>query len=155
MTQYETIKIKINDKEIIKKLNELADKTGDLKPFLRVVRQSLLTHIHDNFDTEGKASGEKWEELSEEYLKKKIKEKGIKRILDFNGDLRNQIIGNVKDKSVIIGTVNPYAAVHNFGYDERNTPQREFMRFSDYQLEETVAELEYYYLKNFKYITKG
>ena len=155
MTQYETFKIKINSKDIIKKLNKLAEETSNLKPLLRVVRQSLLTYIDDNFDTEGKASGEKWEELSPKYLEQKIKKVKINKILQFGGDLRTSFTSKINDSSLIIGTAKEYAAVHNFGYDERNIPQREFMRFSDAQLGDVLAELEYYYLKNFKYITKG
>ena len=64
---------KMNDDEIKKKLTELAELTSDLKPLFRVLRQTILAAIDDNFDTEGTASGDKWEELSNDYKIKKNK----------------------------------------------------------------------------------
>ena len=146
---------KINDEEIKKKLTELAELTSDLKPLFRVLRQTILAAIDDNFDTEGIASGDKWEELSNDYKIKKIKEYGAgKKILEASGDLRTSFIGKVTSNNLTIGSPKEYAAVHNFGYEERNIPKREIIRFSDQQIEDIVFELHCWYIKNIKYATK-
>lgn len=145
---------KLNTKEVVKKLEELSKKVSDLKPLLRVCRRVLLNDIDENFETEGKASGDKWQELNEDYLEYKQKKKAVDKILQFGGDLRTKLSDSVTDRSLIIGSALEYAAIHNFGM-ENKMPKREFMRFSDYQLEDLIAELEYWYLKNVEYITKG
>lgn len=144
---------KMNTKDVVKKLEELSEKTSHLKPLLRVCRRVLENYIDENFETEGKESGNKWQELTEEYAQKKQKEKAVDKILQFGGDLRTKIDDKVTDKSLIIGSALEYAAIHNFGM-EGKMPQREFMRFSDYQLEDLIAELELYYMKNYEYIKK-
>lgn len=146
---------KINDEEIKKKLTELADLTSDLKPLFRVLRQTILAVIDDNFETEGTASGEKWEELSDNYKIRKIKEyEAGKKILEASGDLRTSFIGKVTSNDLTIGSPKKYAAVHNFGYEERNMPKREIIRFSDQQIEDIVFELHWWYIKNIKYAIK-
>ncbi len=146
---------KMNDEEIKKKLTELADLTSDLKPLFRVLRQTILAAIDDNFETEGTASGDKWEELSNGYKAKKVKEYGEdKKILEASGDLRTSFIGKVTSNDLTIGSPKEYAAVHNFGYEERNMPKREIIRFSDQQIEDIVFELHWWYIKNIKYATK-
>lgn len=146
---------KMNDKEIKDKLEELYEYTSDLKPLFRVLRQTILAAIDDNFETEGTASGDKWEELSNDYKIKKIKEYGAgKKILEASGDLRTRFIGKVTSNDLTIGSPKEYAAVHNFGYEERNIPKREIIRFSDQQIEDIVFELHWWYIKNIKYAIK-
>ncbi len=149
---YKTFTAKMNDEEIKKKLTELAELTSDLKPLFRVLRQTILSAIYDNFDTEGTASGDKWEELSKDYKARKVKEYGEdKKILEVSGHLKTSFIDQVKSDSLTIGSPEDYAAVHNFGYEDRNIPKREIIRFSDQQIEDIVFEIHWWYLKNIKY----
>ena len=145
---------KMNDKEIKDKLEELYEYTSNLKPLFRVLRQTILAAIDDNFTTEGTASGDKWEELSEKWVAERIKHGKFSKILQYDGDLRTSFIGKVTSNDLTIGSPKEYAAVHNFGYEERNMPKREIIRFSDQQIEDIVFELHWWYIKNIKYALK-
>lgn len=149
-----TFTAKMNDKEIKDKLEELAELTSDLKPLFRVLRQTILAAIDDNFTTEGTASGDKWEELSEKWVAERIKHGKFSKILQYDGDLRTSFIGKVTSNDLTIGSPKEYAAVHNFGYEDRNMPKREIIRFSDQQIEDIVFELHWWYIKNIKYAIK-
>ena len=52
-----------------KQMRDVHEIFGDLKPLFRRLRRTILNIIDDNFDTEGTASGEKWQDLSEKYSK--------------------------------------------------------------------------------------
>lgn len=109
-------------------LKNIQEIFGDLRPLFRRFRRTILNIIDDNFDTEGTASGEKWQELSEKYNIQKIKKYGMgKKILEASGSLRKSFTSKIDDKTLTIGTAKEYAAIHNFGMDEKNMPQREFM----------------------------
>lgn len=149
MSKYFTVQM--NAKEVFQKLDEIADCVSDLKPLFRVLRQSLMNSIDENFETEGQASGDKWEEWSEKWAKEREKQEKVSKILQYNVDLRRSFISKVTSTDLTIGTAIPYAAIHNFGYDEKNMPQREFMRFSDTQLQDATFELHWWYLTKIKY----
>lgn len=130
-----------------KKMNSLQETFGDLKPLFRRLSRSILNTIDKNFDTEGVASGEKWQDLSKDYEIKKINEYGLnKKILELSGDLRKSFTREITDNTLIVGTAKEYAAIHNFGMDERNMPQREFMP-KDWQIEQLGYEVVTYYLE--------
>ena len=43
-----------------------------------------------------------------------------------------------------IGTAKEYAAIHNFGHEKRNMPQREFFRFSEETMDDLLEDLNDY-----------
>lgn len=79
-----------------KQMKDVQEIFGDLKPLFRRLRRTILNIIDDNFDTEGTASGEKWQELSEKYNKRKILQYGMgKKILEASGDLRKSFTSSL------------------------------------------------------------
>lgn len=151
-----------NRKEVIEKLKCLNKKFSNVKPFLKIIRKSLLNDIDTNFQTEGTSSGEKWKEWSSKYKKLRIKygakikndkkllstkdfkEKQGKfkdKILTLQGHLRKSFTSKIDNNSLIIGTAKEYAAAHNFGYSKRNLPKREFFRFSDETIGDILEEI--------------
>ena len=143
--------VQMNSKEVFQKLDEIADSVSDLKPLFKILRQSLMDSIYENFETEGTASGDKWEEWSEKWAKEREKREKVSKILQYDGDLRDSFDYKITSTDLTIGTAKEYAAIHNFGYDEKNMPQREFMRFSDTQLQDATFELHWWYLTKIKY----
>ena len=128
-----------------KQMKDVQEIFGDLKPLFRRLRRTILNIIDDNFDTEGTASGEKWQELSEKYNKRKILQYGMgKKILEASGDLRKSFTSKIDNTSLTVGTAKEYAAIHNFGMDEKNMPQREFM-LKEFQ----VGDLSYEVIKHY------
>ena len=145
MSKYFTVQM--NAKEVFQKLDEIADSVSDLKPLFKILRQSLMDSIYENFETEGTASGDKWEEWSEKWAKEREKREKVSKILQYDGDLRDSFDYKITSTDLTIGTAKEYAAIHNFGYEDRNMPQREFMRFSDTQLQDATFELNLWYLR--------
>lgn len=125
----EMFKAEIAGLEIFeKKMQDIQEIFGDLKPLFRRLRRSILNIIDDNFESEGVEAGEKWQALSEKYNKQKIKLYGSgKKILEASGDLRKSFTSKIDNTSLTVGTAKEYAAIHNFGMDEKNMPKREFM----------------------------
>lgn len=136
----EYFEVALNKDEIVGKLMELSKRFSNLTPFLKIIRTKLLFEIDRNFETEGKSSGEKWKEWSEKYKKYRIKYFGSSggQILNRSGNsgLRGSFTSILENEKLTIGTAKKYAAIHNFGHDKKNMPQREFFRFSENSLEE-------------------
>lgn len=130
-----------------KQMKDVQEIFGDLKPLFRRLRRTILNIIDDNFDTEGTASGEKWQELSEKYNKRKILQYGMgKKILEASGDLRKSFTSKIDKTSLTVGTAKEYAAIHNFGMDEKNMPQREFM-LKEFQIGDLSYEVVTHYFE--------
>ena len=162
MSNDKCFEVKINSDDIVKRLLEIKEEFTDMKPFLNLIAVKLQSAIIDNFETEGKSSGEKWKEWSDTYKKWKIKswksksENAEPLILTSSALLRDSIKDNVEGNKLTIGTASEYAAIHNFGLKktvqktnkkgtsfscDMNMPQREFMRFSPQTLEELLEDL--------------
>lgn len=137
----EYFEVKFNNNEVIGKLTELSKKFSNLTPFLKIIRVKLLKEIDENFATEGVASGEKWKEWSGRYKKYRIKHFGGGQILSRSGELRRSLTSILEKKKLTIGTAKEYAAIHNFGHDGKNMPQREFFRFSETSMDELLEDL--------------
>lgn len=154
--------VKINTDKIISKLNDIKKFFSDLTPFLKLIRVKLLNAITENFETEGKSSGEKWKDWSDTYKKWKIKtwkscsQTANPLILTSSADLRQSIRGKIDGEKLTIGTAMEYAAIHNFGSKKTvqktskkgtsfscklNMTKREFMRFSPQTFEELLEDL--------------
>ena len=140
----EYFEAKLNHKEIIIKLAELSKKFSNLTPFFKIIRVKLLKEIDENFATEGVASGEKWKEWSEKYKKYRIKNFGNGLILNLSGELRRSFTSIIEGKKLTIGTAKEYAAIHNFGHEKRNMPQREFFRSSEETMDDLLEDLNDY-----------
>jgi len=148
-------------KEVIKFLEEAAKKLDDLTPLMRIAAHFLKSTVDENFKTEGKHTGEKWKEWSDNWKKQRMKQNRTGSILTLEGDLHKSIHSKASktEAAVIAGT--DYAAAHNFGctktvMKERenkkkrtitsfkcnmNMPRREFMRIDDTHQDELIADL--------------
>ena len=67
------IKVEIKDKEIKKKLRELAEKTGNLRPVMRKISARMLSSVEENFETKEKRIGKEWKDLSDSRKKQRTK----------------------------------------------------------------------------------
>lgn len=138
------VKVYSNHKDILKGLEEIAEKAKNKKTILRNLSKTVLNYIENAFKTQGESMGEKWQDWSEEYYNRVRKSIGGD-ILTLEGDLRKSITRKVNEDNVIISTDREYAAIHNFGMDfpdkngrNPNMPKRTFMEFTD-ELEEQIV----------------
>ncbi|MGN0192992.1 MAG: phage virion morphogenesis protein [Candidatus Gastranaerophilaceae bacterium] len=137
----EAIVIKFNRKEVVNKLNKLSKKFVPA-PFLKIIRETLIHEIKENFATEGTSSGEKWKAWSTKYKKHMVKiGKPGNKILTDSAFLKNSFIGEISGNKLTIGTAVEYAAIHNFGHTKKKMPKRPFLRFSDATMEGILEDL--------------
>ena len=137
----EAIVIKFNQKEVVNKLNELSKKFVPA-PFLKIIRETLIHEIKENFETEGTSSGEKWKAWSTKYKKHMVKiGKPGNKILTDSAFLKNSFKGEISGDKLTIGTAVEYAAIHNFGHTKKKMPKRPFLRFSKETMEGILEDL--------------
>lgn len=152
------VKLEIDNKEVRNMLLDIAERVKNPKTLLRPVGHVIKNYIDENFKTEGKNSGEKWQDWSDVYkAHRQYIGRGDGKILQLEGELRQKITDKISNDSVIVGTNQDYAAIHNFGFDgpnkkgvNMNMPKRTYMEFTD-KLEEQIADEIWYQLKIYEY----
>lgn len=131
--------IEVDDSELIKLLDELKQRTSDLKPVLQVIGELMKTSVKRNFEVGGRYSEpgswrggtRSWDPLSlatlfagqkSKYVTKKGKfRKGVeekfrnRHILFRTGRLMKSITYQASRYQLSVGTNVIYAAIHNFG----------------------------------------
>lgn len=108
------IEIKIESKEVERKLQELAKKSSDLKPLMKNIAGIFASAAEDNFAEEGRSG--KWQNLSK--ITKKLREKKGKwpgQILQVSGQLASSVNTYYDNDSAVIGSNLEYAAIHQLG----------------------------------------
>lgn len=141
------VKLEIDNKEVRKMLLDIAERVKNPKKLLRPVGHVIRNYIDENFETEGKNSGEKWQDWSDVYkAHRQYIGRGDGKILQLEGELRQKIEDKVTNDSVIVGTNQDYAAIHNFGFDGPNKngvdmfmPKRTYMELTD-DLQSQIAD---------------
>lgn len=153
------VKLEIDNKEIKKMLTGIAEKVKKpKKSIFRPVGHIIKNYIDENFETEGENSGEKWQAWSDVYkAHRDYIGRGDGNILQLEGELREKITDKITNDSVIVGTNQDYAAIHNFGFDginkkgvEMNMPKRTYMEFTD-DLQAQIADEIWCQLKLLEY----
>lgn len=101
----ENFKIEVDDKEVIRAIQELQKKAGSMKPAMNSIGGALKTRVQMGFLTSTAPDGTPW---------KRLKHRSGKPLMDTRV-LRNSITFNATDDQVEVGTNIEYGAVHQFG----------------------------------------
>lgn len=144
----DSLQIKIENKEIEKALLDLAERGKNLRPLMKNIAGIFASAVEENFKNEGRP--DKWTELSD--VTKKSREKINKwpgQILQVEGMLASSISTQYDDESVVIGSNQPYARIHQLGGDAgRNKkvkiPARPYLVLTDDDFDEILHETEKY-----------
>lgn len=139
------VNVRVDDANVRKMLETLADKADRLEPALHECGQIVLSSIERNFAEQGRYSGDpkswmggsvKWQKLAESTKLKMIggKRRGYRlsgimragaartlsmhKILSRSGQLASSITMSVSGNNLTIGTNKIYAAAHQFGVDK-------------------------------------
>lgn len=110
----ESILLKIDNKEIEKKLLDLAKRGENLRPLMKNIAGVFAYSTEENFKNEGRP--DKWSDLKENTIKyrKKIK-KYPGQILQVNGKLAASVSTRYDENSALIGSNLDYARIHQLG----------------------------------------
>jgi phage virion morphogenesis protein len=140
------IEIKIDNKDIERKLLELAQKGENLRPLMKNIAGIFASATEDNFKNEGRP--DKWTELSEATKKQRTKKKKWPgQILQVSGQLASSISTQYDDESAIIGSNLDYAAIHQLGGQAGKNkkieiPARPYLKLTDEDLNEILDATE-------------
>ena len=136
------IEIKIDNKEVSKRLLELAHKGENLRPLMKNIAGIFAYSTEENFANEGRP--DKWLDLSEQ-TKKQRKKTGHwpGQILQVSGQLASSISTYYDNESAIIGSNLDYAAIHQLGGQAGKNksvsiPARPYLKLSDNDFEEIL-----------------
>lgn len=140
------IEIKIDSKEVEQKLQELANKTSDLKPLMKNIAGIFASAAEDNFAEEGRP--DKWIDLSEVTKKQRKKiGKSPGQILQVTGQLASSVNTYYDEDSAIIESNLAYAAIHQLGGQAGKNKKvtilaRPYLKLTDDDLEEIIKYIK-------------
>ena len=140
------IEIKLDNKEVEKKLQELAKKASDLKPLMKNIAGIFASAAEDNFAEEGRP--DKWIDLSEVTKKQRKKiGKYPGQILQVSGQLASSVNTYYDNDSAVIGSNLEYAAIHQLGGQAGRNKKvtilaRPYLKLTDDDLEEVLTATE-------------
>jgi phage virion morphogenesis protein len=106
--------ITLDDDPATQALAALNGRSGDLRPALDAIGESLMLATDLRFEREEDPDGSPWAPLAPATAKRKAK-LGHERILQLSGRLRGSITRTVDESSVTVGTNLPYARIHQLG----------------------------------------
>ncbi|WP_232473714.1 phage virion morphogenesis protein [Brachyspira murdochii] len=122
----------ITDIEEIKKLQDklksLKLSSSEERDILEAIGTEIETQIEERFENQRDVSRNKWKDISQKTREYYNKKGIVGSILSRTRQLRDTIESQVNNSQLLTGATKVYAAVHNFGDDSRNIPQREFWR---------------------------
>ena len=146
MTDNKPIEIKLDNKEVLTRLQELASRGENLRPLMKNIAGIMATATEENFKDEGRP--DKWIDLSETTKKQRQKiGKYPGQILQVSGQLASSFSTAYDDNSAVIGSNLAYAAIHQLGgqagKNKKTTiPARPYLKLTDYENIEIVEAIE-------------
>ena len=139
----EPIEIKIDNKEVNRKLLDLAMRGENLRPLMKNIAGIFAYSTEENFKEEGRP---KWQDLAES-TKKQRKKKGTYPglILQVTGQLASSVNTYYDDDSAVIGSNLDYAAIHQLGGQtgkghKADIPARPYLQLTDDDFAEIIDE---------------
>lgn len=146
MADNKPIEIKIDNKEVLTRLQELASRGENLRPLMKNIAGIMATATEDNFKDEGRP--DKWVDLSETTKKQRQKiGKYPGQILQVSGQLASSVSTAYDNNSAVIGSNLAYAAIQQLGCQTGKNkkitiPARPYLKLTDDNFEEILAETE-------------
>jgi len=109
------LKIEIHDAPARARLAELARRIERPQPLMKAIGEMILTSTDERFRREVDPEGRRWKPLRPGTVKRKRRRGKIMKVLQQDQYLRNRISYRTRGRSVVISSVLPYAAIHQFG----------------------------------------
>ena len=109
--------------ELARKLSAMVKRTQDMTPAMKVGAESIQRLIQKTFQTSASPTGEKWEDLDPETIKRRRKKSNIP-LVD-TGKLRLSMATSYGARTINFGTNTKYAGFQQFG--TRFIPARPFL----------------------------
>lgn len=127
------IQIKVDDKDVLKRLGELHDAASNMQPLYEKIGAGLLFRTQRNFETETAPDGTKWPRLKPRTAAQRIGSgrRGYENMLRVKNRLFQSVTYQADAASAVVGTNVIYAAIHNMG-GEIKQPERKHTIYQRY-----------------------
>lgn len=136
-----TVKIvNFNGKPIADLFDRLRAVRADTRLALADIGEELLITHRARFAAQQSPDGERWQELSPAYSRRK--KKNTSRILRLDGFLEDLMRWQATAARLSFGTDRIYGATHQFGDAGRNIPARPYLGLSDDDRSRIIRVLE-------------
>lgn len=116
------------------RLNALSLKPAERKALLASIGEEILTQTKDRFAEKKSADGDDWADIAESTKRFYQRKFGTKNppngILWRQGSLMDSLTQEAGSWSVVVGATKVYAAVHQYGWKERNIVARPYLGLS-------------------------
>nr|BDD48261.1 Mu-like prophage FluMu G protein 2 [bacterium] len=107
------IEIQLDNEELQRYLQQLAEQTSDLHPLMKNIAGILEDSVEENFEQQGRP---KWQRLKKSTIEQRVKKRYWPgKILQMRGELAASITSYYDENSAVVGTNKVYAAIHQFG----------------------------------------
>lgn len=121
-------------KALCSRLNGMALKPAERKALLASIGEEIITQTKDRFAEKKTPDGDDWADIAEStknYYQKKIGSKNPGNgILWRQGNLMDSLTQEASSWSVVVGATKVYAAVHQYGWKEKNIIARPYIGLS-------------------------
>ncbi|MEL3907913.1 MAG: phage virion morphogenesis protein [Treponemataceae bacterium] len=125
-------------------LNHKALTSNDRQSLLKSIGLEMVEQSKTRItETNEAPSGEPWAWFAESTLKFLNKHEMNTSLLLREGELLGSLKSELKNEwSILVGACKEYAAVHQFGYDEKNIPARPYIGLSTENIDDLVVLTE-------------
>jgi phage virion morphogenesis protein len=114
--------IELEHQRLQQTLNQIENAIGDLKPLMQSIAAELASQTEENFEHEGRPEGPELSDVTTEKRAKNGHWPG--QILQVSaGGLASSITTHATDRSAMVGSNKPYAAMMQFGGDQTVFPR--------------------------------
>ena len=121
-------------KALCSRLNGMALKPAERKALLASIGEEIITQTKDRFAEKKTPDGDDWADIAEStknYYQKKIGSRNPGNgILWRQGNLMDSLTQEASSWSVVVGATKVYAAVHQYGWKEKNIIARLYIGLS-------------------------
>lgn len=121
-------------KALCSRLNGMALKPAERKALLASIGEEIITQTKDRFAEKKTPDGDDWADIAEStknYYQKKIGSRNPGNgILWRQGNLMDSLTQEASSWSVVVGATKVYAAVHQYGWKEKNIIARPYIGLS-------------------------
>ena len=136
---------------LAKLMNSVCLSRDDREDLLESLARELEDAAKARFTTKRDPDGNPWRDLTEAYRNSLTKKRPKARPpLEVSGDLRDSLDSQVTADHALVGATKIYAAVHQFGWPERNIPARPYLGVGTGDARELVAITKNFIAKRFR-----
>lgn len=123
------LRLSIQEGDLHRFLRQLDRRLKDRPKINAIIGQTVVDLTDDRFRTQTDPDGNPWQDLRASTWRRKRRNGKILKILQEEGTLRDTIVYQADSQGVSIGSILPYAAIHQFGGTIRQRARTGYLNY--------------------------